>query len=162
VDALTELAADDALATLLDDDAVQSSLSEQRLARLRRLTQRVGALLSDREVAAIFAVTATTGRSLNRNLRARFPGLTGSLVDAMLARGRARQAKGAEDDEVRYEISYDDANAFEFALDRLTSLGMTRDLVVDRPHQRLVVPAEMSTRGGDRRDPRDVLGIKKR
>jgi hypothetical protein len=160
VDALTALAADDALAPLLDDDAVESSLAEQRLARLRRLTTRVGELLSDAEVAAVFAVRPTVGRSLNQNLRARFPALAETLVDQMLKRGRAKQAEGAEDDEIRYEISYDDASAFELALDRLKSLGMTRGLVVDRPRQRLVVPHEMTDRGGGKRDPRAALGLK--
>lgn len=161
VGALIDLAADEAVAPLLDDDATQSSLAEQRLVRLRRLTERVGQLLSDREVAAVLAVTPTTARSLNRNLRARYPTLAEKLVDSMVRTGRAKQAPGAEDDEIRYEISYDDASAFDLAIDRLRALGMTRDLQIDRPRQRLTVPAQMPTRGGEKRDPREVLGLKR-
>lgn len=160
IDAVAQVAADEVLEQIAGEEPPTGTAAELRAIRVARICGRLGRMLSARELEVLLRVPPATARSTLARVKAGWPRQADAWAAAHV-RGQLDEVEDASTDEhgERWRISFNDDAALALAVDRLRREGMSRNLVVERSAQELLVPKQMRDRQGQMRDPREVLGI---
>lgn len=155
LDAILAAAQHEALELIAGDEPVPSSLTDLRSLRLRHITECAKRALKPREVEVILRASPSTALSALRRLNSTYPRTVDQYMKVVVKETSTATATKSDGD-FRYEVSFDELTALEYAYQVLQRNGMTHDVKLKRGDQILDLPREI---GG--RDPLDVLGIKK-
>jgi hypothetical protein len=160
VDAVAAVAADEVLEQIAGEEPTTGTAAELRAIRVARICNRVGRLLSAREVEVLLRVPPATARSTLGRVRAGWPSHSDAWI-AELVKAQLDKVEDASTDEEgeRWRIIFNDNAALGYAAERLRREGMSRDLLISAGKQELLVPKQMRDRRGQLRDPRKVLGL---
>jgi hypothetical protein len=155
VDAILEAAQREALELISGDEPVPSSIVDLRSLRLRHITERAKRALRPREVEVILRGSPSTAQGALRRLNATYPRTVDKYMKAVVKDTSIVVATKTEGD-FRYQVSFDESTAFEYAYQVLQRNGLTHDVKLKRSEQTLDLPRKIAGR-----DPLDVLGIDK-
>jgi hypothetical protein len=155
VDAILAAARREALELIAGDEPVPSSLADLRSLRLRHITECAKRALKPREVEVILRASPSTAQGALRRLNATYPRTVDQYMKVVVKETSTAVPKKT-DAGFRYEVSFDESTALEYAYQVLQRNGLTHDVKIKRSEQALDLPREI---GG--RNLLDVLGIEK-
>lgn len=144
VEAVAQAAAEEALAIVAGSAEVTASITDTRLARLRRILDALGKTApapTSYEVGAIFRITPTQGRTLLRTYQARYSSDFRSRMQSGIKAAAAKGKKTGGLGSAKFAFEFPDAATLEYASDRLRRQGFERGLSVDREKLTLKVDA---------------------
>ncbi|MGD0454462.1 MAG: hypothetical protein ABSB69_12760 [Solirubrobacteraceae bacterium] len=156
LDAILVAAHREALELIAGDEPVPSSLSDLRSLRLRHITECAKRALKPREVEVILRASPSAALSALRRLNATYPRAVDQYMKVVVKETSNSKATGSSEAGYRYEVSFDELTALEYAYQVLQRNGLAHDVKLKRGDQILDLPREI---GG--RNLLDVLGIKK-
>jgi len=158
VKAVRDVAITAALGTISGEEIVATSVTDQRVARLRALTDIVGKLTVD-EIAGVFRITVSQAKTLDRTFQARFPKAVEEGLNTRLA------AMVPEDDRVEGKamwcINFPTEELRRHAIARLRRKGIEQDVVPEADSLKLRFPKTGKTADDKSLDSLKVLGIPK-
>jgi hypothetical protein len=161
VDAYALVVAQEAVAVIAGTADIGSSVLDTRVSRLRRL---VDALPKKErfpdvyELGAIFKITVSQARNVIRTYQARHPSAYRARLEAGVHTAVAKAERIGKRDV--WVVEFDDPDALDYAYDLLRRQGLMKGLERDRSAQRLVVPRDVTGRGGE--DAVAILRCKKK
>jgi hypothetical protein len=158
VKAVHDVAITAALGTISGEEIVATSVTDQRVARLRGLTDIVGTLVVD-EIAGVFRITLSQARALDRTFQARFPkavedGLNKRLA-AMVPTEDRLGTKAA------WCLNFTTEGLRRHAIARFRRRGIEQDVVSDKDSLELRFLKKGNTASATAYDSLEVLGIPK-
>lgn len=158
VNAWKAVFAAEAVSVVAGTERVTSTVTDQRVERIRRLVETIGAedgdaeLPSPYELGVLLRVTVAQAKTALRNWQARYPDKYEDHMLGRAARG-VRRVSGSEDSPM-WTIEYDDPEVLAYAVDRLRRHGAQKGLVEDRSALSITVPQQT-----DGADAIAILGI---
>ncbi|HYZ76433.1 MAG TPA: hypothetical protein VE596_03575 [Gaiellaceae bacterium] len=155
VEAVVEAAEREALELMAGDAPVPSSLVDARALRLRYITEGAKRALKPREVEVILRAAPSTALSAWRRMNATYPRTADQYLKKVVADTANIRKTGDQKKGYRYEISFDEPTALEYAYQLLQRKGLTHDVRVRRAEQILDLPRRIGEQ-----DPLPVLGLK--
>jgi hypothetical protein len=129
VAAVRDVAITAALGTISGTEPVATSVTDQRVARLRALTEHVGKLTPD-EIAGVFRITISQAKTLDRTFEARFPkavehGRNARLADMV---PKADRIEG----QPAWELDFTHEDLRAHAIAKLRRKGIERGVLPDK------------------------------
>jgi hypothetical protein len=163
-EAARDAGASEALETIGGSNPMPSAIADARALRLRHITELYGRTLRPREVEVVLRVTPATAASTERRMRATYAGALDAYMHTLVRESATVAKIGSLDDPsgLRYEVSFDEPGALDYAIQLLQRAGLTRGLRVVRASQMLQVPRKVIDRAAVERDPLTALGLQVR
>jgi hypothetical protein len=159
VDAVSNVAAAEALAVVAGTATVSGGITDTRVTRLKALIDGLAttdAFPNTFEVGVIFRITPTQAGNLIRTYQARHSNEYRARMDAQVTATATATAQDLGKREV-WTIQFDDPAALEYAYDKLRRRGLSRSLERDIVELTLTVDRGQQDRHG--RDARAALGL---
>ncbi|HET7507302.1 MAG TPA: hypothetical protein VFJ53_02990 [Solirubrobacterales bacterium] len=147
----------EALAVVGGEERVATSVTDQRVERVRQLVTQLGkaALPNPYELGVLLRITPIQARTVLRNWRARYPDSYEGRMSLLAAKGK--KSKGGTTKKPTWVVEYDDYEVFEYAVDKLRRSRLQQGLHSDSGDLKLSIPK--STKTSDGSDALGVLGI---
>lgn len=157
VAAWQEVFAAEALSIVAGTERVTTSVSDQRVERVRSLVDQLdeSPLPNPYELGVLLRVTETQARTVLRNWRARYPDHYEEKMKALAAKGG--KGTGGTTADPTWVIQYRDFEVLEYAVNRLRRSGLQQGLKSDPGDLKLTVPK--STKAPDGSNAPKILRI---
>lgn len=158
VDAVVAGAVDHAFELINGAGPVPTSMTTAKADQLRWVCERLGRLVSQREVELVFRITPTSARTVLNTMLATYEE---GLHEQFLARMRDDATvlpSGTEDAGLTWTLRFTEASTYEAALSELARLDLLRQSDVQASHHRITVP-RVATAGGRKVDVLAALGL---
>jgi hypothetical protein len=158
VDAMVDGAVDHAFELINGSGPVPTSMSTARADQLRWICERLGRLVTQREVEILFRITPTSARTILNTMLATYEE---GLHEQFLARMRDDATvlpSGTEDAGLTWTLRFTEASTYETALSELARLDLLRQSEAQASHHRVTVP-RVAAAGGAKVDVLAALGL---
>jgi hypothetical protein len=158
VDAMVDGAVDHAFELINGSGPVPTSMSTSKADQLRWICERLGRLVTQREVEILFRITPTSARTILNTMLATYEE---GLHEQFLARMRDDATvlpSGTEDAGLTWTLRFTEASTYETALSELARLDLVRQSEAQASHHRVTVP-RVAAAGGGKVDVLAVLGL---
>jgi hypothetical protein len=159
VDAALAGAVDHAFELIIGSGPVPTSMTTSKADQLRFVCDRVGRLLSQREVEILFRVTSTAARTILTNMLATYEE---ALREKFLERMRIDAtvvASGTEEKGLTWTIRFTEPGTLDTAWSETLRLGLAGEAEINTSRKTLVIPRRIE-RDGKKRDALALFGIK--
>ena len=156
LDAILAAAQREALELIAGDEPVPSSLTDLRSLRLRHITECSKRALKPREVEVILRASPSAALGALKRLNATYPRAVDQYMKVVVKETSKAKATGSSNTGFRYEVSFDELTALEYAYQILQRNGLAHDVKLKRGEQVLDIPRKIGSR-----DLLDVLEIEK-
>ncbi|MGH9261871.1 MAG: hypothetical protein ACRD08_18590, partial [Acidimicrobiales bacterium] len=140
VDAVVAGAVDHAFELISGSGPVPTSMSTAKADELRWICERLGRLVSQREVEMVFRITPTSARTVLNTMLATYEE---GLREQFLARMREDATvlpSGSDEAGLTWTLRFTQASTYEAALSELARLDLLRQSDVQASHHRITVP----------------------
>jgi hypothetical protein len=158
VDAMVDGAVDHAFELINGSGPVPTSMTTSKADQLRWICERLGRLVTQREVEILFRITPTSARTILNTMLATYEE---GLHEQFLARMRDDATvlpSGTEDAGLTWTLRFTEASTYEAALSELARLDLLRQSDAQASHHRITVP-RVATAGGRKVDVLAALGL---
>jgi hypothetical protein len=158
VDAMVDGAVDHAFELINGSGPVPTSMSTSKADQLRWICERLGRLVTQREVEILFRITPTSARTILNTMLATYEE---GLHEQFLARMRDDATvvpSGTEDAGLTWTLRFTEASTYETAMSELARADLLRQSEAQASHHRVVVP-RMAAVGGRKVDVLAALGL---
>jgi hypothetical protein len=158
VDAMVDGAIDHAFELINGSGPVPTSMSTSKADQLRWICERLGRLVTQREVEILFRITPTSARTILNTMLATYEE---GLHEQFLARMRDDVTvvpSGTEDAGLTWTLRFTEASTYETALSELARLDLLRQSEAQASHHRVTVP-RLAAAGGGKVDVLAALGL---
>ena len=158
VDAMVDGAVDHAFELINGSGPVPTSMTTSKADQLRWICERLGRLVTQREVEILFRITPTSARTILNTMLATYEE---GLHEQFLARMRDDAtvvASGTEDAGLTWTLRFTEASTYETALSGLARLDLLRQSEAQASHHRITVP-RVATADGGKIDVLAALGL---
>lgn len=157
VNATIDGATDHALELINGFGPVPTSMTTARADQLRYICERVGRLVTQREVEVLFRVTSTTARSILTTLQATYAeALRTKFLDRMRDDVKVIAA-GNQTDGLRWKLRFTETNTCDAAVTELARQGLAGEIASEGPNA-LSVPQTVTVEDSSV-DPLKALDI---
>jgi hypothetical protein len=156
LEAILAAAQREALELIAGDEPVPSSLTDLRSLRLRYITECAERALKPREIEVILRASPSTALGALRRLNATYPRVVDQNMKDVVKETSKATATGNGEDGFRYEVSFDELTALEYAYQVLQRSGLAHDVKLKRGDQIMDLPRKIGEV-----DPLDVLEVEK-
>jgi hypothetical protein len=162
LDAIETAAIEEALDLIAGTDPIPSSMLDARALRLRRICERLGRGLSERETEVVFRIASSAARSVENRMQATYPRqmdrIREARKEAMRNGAAVRRIHPAGEDE-RYRVHFPQPSALALARELLANKKCLEGVECpDEEH--LILPLSVQTPAGQRINPlTDILGL---
>ncbi len=158
VDAVVAGVVDHGFELINGSGPVPTSMTTSKADQLRWICERVGRLVSQREVEIIFRITAASARSILNTMLATYEeGLREQFIDRMRADATVLPT-GTADDGLTWTLRFTEASTFDAAWSELSRLGLLSVSEASTPQRKVTVP-RITTVNGHETDVLAALGI---
>jgi hypothetical protein len=155
VDATLAGAVDHAFELISGDGPVPTSMTTSKADQLRWICDRLGRLVSQREVELVFRITPATARTILNTMLATYEeGLREQFLDRMRTDATVL-ATGSDEEGLTWTLRFSEASTYEAAWTELARLGLLGEAEGNVGQRKVTVPR--SARIGGRAKPADVL-----
>ncbi len=159
VDAVVDGAVDHAFELVNGSGPVPTSMTTAKADELRWICQRLGRLLSQREVEIVFRITATSARTvLNTMLATYEEGLHEQFLERMRDDATVLPS-GTDEAGLTWTLRFTEASTFDTARSELSRLGLLGQSDAHPAQRRITVPRRATT-GGTAGDVLPALGLR--
>jgi hypothetical protein len=158
VDAMVDGAVDHAFELINGSGPVPTSMTTSKADQLRWICERLGRLVTQREVEILFRITPTSARTILNTMLATYEE---GLHEQFLARMRDDATvlpSGTEDAGLTWTLRFTESSTYEAALSELARLDLHRQSDAQASHHRITVP-RVATAGGRTVDLLAALGL---
>jgi hypothetical protein len=158
VDAIVDGAVDHAFELINGSGPVPTSMSTSKADQLRWICERLGRLVTQREVEIVFRITPTSARTILNTMLATYEE---GLHEQFLARMRDDATvvpSGTEDAGLTWTLRFTEASTYETAQSELARADLLRQSEAQASHHRITVP-RMAAVGGRKVDVLAALGL---
>jgi hypothetical protein len=158
VDAMVDGAVDHAFELINGSGPVPTSMTTSKADQLRWICERLGRLVTQREVEILFRITPTSARTILNTMLATYEE---GLHEQFLARMRDDATvvpSGTEDAGLTWTLRFTEASTYETALSGLARLDLLRQSEAQASHHRITVPRVAAADGG-KMDVLAALGL---
>jgi hypothetical protein len=148
VDAMLDGAVDHAFELINGSGPVPTSMTTSKADQLRWICERLGRLVTQREVEILFRITPTSARTILNTMLATYEE---GLHEQFLARMRDDAtvvASGTEDAGLTWTLRFTEASTYETALSELARVDLLRQSEAQASHHRIIVPRAAAFVGG--------------
>lgn len=159
VDAVVDGAVDHAFELVNGSGPVPTSMTTAKADELRWICQRLGRLLSQREVEIVFRITATSARTVLNTMLATYEE---RLHEQFLERMRDDATvlpSGTDEAGLTWTLRFTEASTFDTARSELSRLGFLGQSDAHPAQRRITVPRRVTT-GGTAGDVLPALGLR--
>jgi hypothetical protein len=157
VDAMVDAAVDHAFELINGSGPVPTSMTTSKADQLRWICDRLGRLVTQREVEILFRITPTAARTILNTMLATYEE---GLHEQFLARMRDDATvlpSGTEDAGLTWTLRFTEASTYEAAMSELERLDLHRQSDAQASHHRIIVPRVAA--GGRKVDVLAALGL---
>jgi hypothetical protein len=155
VDATLAGAVDHAFELINGSGPVPTSMTTAKADQLRWICDRLGRLVSQREVELVFRITPATARTILNTMLATYEeGLREQFLDRMRADATVLPT-GSDEDGLTWTLRFSEASTYEAAWTELARLGLLGEAEANASQRKVTVPR--SARIGGRGRPTGVL-----
>lgn len=159
VDAVVAGAIDHAFELINGSGPVPTSMSTAKADQLRWVCERVGRLVSQREVEILFRITPTSARTvLNTMLATYEEGLRDQFLERMRTDATVLPS-GSDDVGLTWTLRFTEASTFDAAWSELLRLGLLGQSEAHPSHRKITIPRR-ATVGGKAADVLAALGVR--
>jgi hypothetical protein len=161
VDAMVDGAVDHAFELINGSGPVPTSMTTSKADQLRWICERLGRLVTQREVEIVFRITPTAARTILNTMLATYEE---GLHEQFLARMRDDATvlpSGTEDAGLTWTLRFTEASTYEAAMSELARLDLHRQSDAQASHHRIIVP-RVAAVGGRKVDVLAALGLSER
>jgi hypothetical protein len=158
VDAMVDAAVDHAFELINGSGPVPTSMTTSKADQLRWICERLGRLVTQREVEILFRITPTSARTILNTMLATYEE---GLHEQFLARMRDDATvlpSGTEDAGLTWTLRFTEASTYEAAMSELERLDLHRQSDAQASHHRIIVP-RVAAAGGRKVDVLAALGL---
>ncbi|HEY6415454.1 MAG TPA: hypothetical protein VIX41_04425 [Acidimicrobiales bacterium] len=158
VDAMVDGAVDHAFELVNGSGPVPTSMTTSKADQLRWICERLGRLVTQREVEILFRITPTSARTILNTMLATYEE---GLHEQFLARMRDDATvvpSGTEDAGLTWTLRFTEASTYEAAMSELARLDLHRQSEAQASQHRITVPRVAAT-GGRKVDVLAALGL---
>jgi hypothetical protein len=158
VGAVLDGAIDHAFELINGSGPVPTSMSTAKADQLRWICERLGRLVTQREVEIVFRITPASARTILNTMLATYEE---GLHEHFLARMRDDASvlpSGSEEAGLTWTLRFTEASTFEAARSELARLGLLRQSDAQASQHRITVP-RLATVGGKKTDVLAALGL---
>jgi hypothetical protein len=158
VDAMVDAAVDHAFELINGSGPVPTSMTTSKADQLRWICERLGRLVTQREVEILFRITPTSARTILNTMLATYEE---GLHEQFLARMRDDATvlpSGTEDAGLTWTLRFTEASTYEAAMSELERLDLHRQSDAQASHHRIIVP-RVAAAGGQKVDVLAALGL---
>jgi hypothetical protein len=159
VTAILEAAEAETLDYVAGAAPVPTNAVDIRALRLRYICQKLGRMVSRREVELTFRLPPGGADTVIRRMQALYPGTVEPQLAALVSRGEVKGIGTAAAGDEGWEIYFPEPAGLEHARQLLDRRRLGDSVRVNRPRQTLRVPRRIVDRAGDEHDPLEVLEL---
>jgi hypothetical protein len=158
VDAMVDATVDHAFELINGSGPVPTSMTTSKADQRRWICERLGRLVTQREVEILFRITPTSARTILNTMLATYEE---GLHEQFLARMRDDATvlpSGSEDAGLTWTLRFTEASTYEAAMSELERLDLHRQSDAQASHHRIIVP-RVAAAGGRKVDVLAALGL---
>src|ERR671919_2165524 len=159
VDAVVAGAVDHAFELINGSSPVPTSMSTAKADELRWICDRLGRLVSQREVELIFRITPTSARTIVNTMLATYEeGLREQFLERMRTDATVLPS-GSDEGGLTWTLRFTEASTFDAAWSELLRLGLLGQSEAHPSHRKITIPRR-ATVGGKAADVLAALGVR--
>ena len=158
VDAVLAGAVDHAFELINGSGPVPTSMSTAKADQLRWICERLGRLVSQREVELVFRITPASARTILNTMLATYEeGLREQFVERMRTDATVLPS-GSDEGGLTWTLRFTEASTFDAAWSELARLGLLGQSEAHPAHRKITFPRR-ATLGGKAGDVLAALGV---